>query len=465
MNTTQKESNTFIIYCVEAIYLVMIILICNLIAIGFLSNFTFDLYHQGRYSEAFYNMWLKIISGDIGIDRSVLAGETFIINGKTVAYFLPFPALVRGFFSLIYIGQYPLPSFLLGISLYVISVYFLFKEILQLYSIKNIFNILSAWFPLFVIPIITLFIESSIYWEAIIWGLSLFLLECLFFIKYLKNQKNTLNIYILFFIASLSLFTRPTYAFASGVMLILYSVNEFKHKRITVKNIPAIIIFLSALIMLGVLNYQKWGSAFEFSPLKYHEQLIGTERGRLAELSPSISYKRIPEAVEYYFMIGNDNFIHKSPFIKPGNKILPFSLEHFDYKEWYFSITLTMPIFLILSLFGIVNVFQKSPITKFKLIPIIVLAFVPCLLALMLISMALRYKAEFYSFILITSMIGLCSILVKFEKIEIIKMISAPVLILSVFFIINSTLLERHLFFQCKNINPIFICNWYENNK
>jgi len=60
----------------ETIYLLIIIFICNLIAIGFLSNFTFDLLHQGRFSEAFYNMWQKLSSGDVGIDRDVLVDET-----------------------------------------------------------------------------------------------------------------------------------------------------------------------------------------------------------------------------------------------------------------------------------------------------------------------------------------------------------------------------------------------------
>ena len=53
-------------------------------AFVFYTNFTFDLTNESRYPSTFFNMWNKMVDGDVGIDREYLPGETFLINGKTI---------------------------------------------------------------------------------------------------------------------------------------------------------------------------------------------------------------------------------------------------------------------------------------------------------------------------------------------------------------------------------------------
>jgi hypothetical protein len=57
-------------------------------------------------------MWLKLNNGELTADRHIIYEEAMVIDSKTYAYFLPFPALVRGIYSLLQLGQYVIPLML-----------------------------------------------------------------------------------------------------------------------------------------------------------------------------------------------------------------------------------------------------------------------------------------------------------------------------------------------------------------
>lgn len=436
------------------LYLLVVNIILLIIAFSFLSDFTYNLFHEkGRYSRLYHNMWERMVDGNFEVDYKFIGGEAFIINGKIIAYFLPFPALVRGFFSIFDIGIYPIPSFLIAILIYSFSTYFLFWNILNFYNTKNINFILKSWFPILLIPIVSLFVESSVFWEVILWGQAIFTLLLLFTLKYL-DRKNLSSLVVVLLIASCALFTRPTYAVGASVLvftLFIYTIFSKNYKQA-----PIYLIYIIGLAFLGYLNYKRWGNVFDFAPLQFHEQMLGNKRGELAAISPSISLYRIPDALTYYFGIFGGNLNLSPPFVHGVTKEFFFKLGYFDNREMNYSIPLLLPVNFLLSVYGFFLLLKNYKIfSKENLYKLLFLIFVCSVLAfimLTLISLALRYRGEFFPLLSITSMIGILFLSNKYsDKTIRISFIFTTVAFL---FVVLGLIPERftlYSFFRCHN--------------
>jgi hypothetical protein len=390
-------------------------------------------------------MWKHLIHGNVSVDHQYIAGEAFLINGNVIAYFLPLPALIRGFFSSLSFGEYPLPSILTAIAIYAIAVYYLFRDILANIALKNKDSILKICYPFLLIPLISLFVESSVYWESIIWGLSLFTLLTLFFLKYIKNPcfVNLLSINI---IASLALFTRPTYIVAVAILIFVSFLFDFNSKRY--KHLPIYFIFLISFLFLGLLNYAKFGNIFEFSPLQYHEQLLNTERGKMAAIYQALSFKRIPDAIVYYFGIFQGNLNFNAPFIHGVFHDLVFNYYYFDYREMNYSLPLIFPFHLMLSYFGFLSFSEyRNPLAFFKTTNVLaIINFVPGFLILMITAMSLRYRGEFLPIIIFMSIFGCIYVARNYERN--IKKIMISISIFSFLFVVLGLLSERYYLYS-----------------
>ena len=119
-----------------------------------------EIYHDGG---AFYEMYKSLIHGDVSISPDALPGECWIINGKYIPYELPYPALLRGLLSIIGLGKVPLPELLLAIIIYNLSIYYLLKELIIVFSEKHKKEILK-WYPFLILPIFNLMVNQSIYY-------------------------------------------------------------------------------------------------------------------------------------------------------------------------------------------------------------------------------------------------------------------------------------------------------------
>lgn len=446
----------------EFLYLGLVISLFILFAFTLISDFSFSFFYKVRFGEAFFDMWKRLIAGDVTISHSVLNLESYIINGQTIPYFLPFPATIRGFLSIFQMGEYPIPSILMGVTLYSISVYFLLKEVVTFVVCEEPNAILKAWYPFFLLPIASLFVEASIYWEAIIWALALFITQAFLFLSFSRNKKPAAK-YLLLIVSSLILFTRPTYGVASGVLVAILFILDVKAGNYSIRNLLPYCVFIFALALLALLNYQRWGNPFEFAPLARHEQLIGTERGRMAAISPNLSVKRIPETLDYYFSVSRLNFSSRPPFINFGGATFP-PKSYFDYKERYYSITLLLPFCVLASLFGVYILSRKKLLnsnsnTKNIFQLYLFISMIPAFLVLLLIAMSLRYRSEFYVFLIFTSMIGI-SFLQKTVCSRNIFISAFLVTLVAFVLVVNGLFAERYMFFKCGDRNPQAICTW-----
>lgn len=153
-----------------------------LFAFTILSDFSYDLFYKVRYSEVFFDMWKRLVVGDVTIDPSLLFPEFFIINGRTIPYQLPLPAVVRGVLSIFGLGRHSIPSLLFAALLCSASVYFLFNEVLIVAGCRERKAVLTTWYPFLLLPMVSMFVEASDYWESILWAFTLFITQGFLFI-------------------------------------------------------------------------------------------------------------------------------------------------------------------------------------------------------------------------------------------------------------------------------------------
>lgn len=394
---------------------------------------SWDFNRQFLLSDLFLNMWEHFQDGNLYVDANIIGREGFLINGKTTAYFLPFPALVRGVLSFFYDGRSAILSMLMASAIYLTASWLIFKKLIELSSISNpITKYFSKLFFILLIcspPILGLMTYPDVFTEAIAWGYSIFLLCIYFSITALSGKDKELNLTILSVLAGLSLFTRPPYLVASSILLILtlvicrLSKTEDRSKRSISKNlIFPIIIFSVFLTLLGCFNYLKWGRPFEFYPLEHYLMYSKEDYENLLRIGTT-KINRIPESFSYYFLPWVDNFSSAIPWLKTG------SYNYFEgfgspvnYREPTYPITITMPWYVLSGVLGIWALLSslRFPTEGNKqlalaLLPSAIATCAPIAAILALHANAWRYAGEFIPAITIFSMLGWLYLLKKLD--------------------------------------------------
>ena len=165
-------------------------------------NFTKDY----ELSALFLNMWDHLSNFDVFVDDEIIGGEGWIINGKTTAYFLPFPALVRGVLSIFGFGKSSTLSILIAVIVFITSSIFIWLNFYnQMNLISKKMNLITSGMVIIFIslcsPIIALIGYPAPFWEVILWAAALFIAACFFSIHLLAaNTLKTKTSYLLFVI-------------------------------------------------------------------------------------------------------------------------------------------------------------------------------------------------------------------------------------------------------------------------
>lgn len=450
--------------------LTIVLIAVGLVFVGYIFFGNFEnggLVNKVRYGEAYYNMWENISHGSVEVDPRYISGEIFKVDGKNIAYFLPLPAFVRALWSLVDLGEYPMPSILSGLIIYCLGIYLLLTEIMLSMNSRIESSDIKFLYLFFLVPISSLYVEASIYWEAIIWGLAIFINLLYFYFRYIRDSR-LLNMCLFQFVAVLCLFTRPTYAFASAVAVMLMSffdINRIRKdcnyswRRMLIAGCPYT-IFLIGVLSLLFLNYLRWGDVFEFSPLRFHEQLIGTERGRLASINPALSPSRIISSLVYYFGVSSSGIKNIFPYIQ----IDTFNAGpgiYYDYIEHRISFLLSLPFHIavaMISLFSLKNDINGAR-SNYANISVILIAFTPILIILMAISLAIRYRSEFYPLLIVLDMFLVVRALKCNRSLTLWSILIISVI--SLLIVLNSVVVERLSMHGYENNNPAYLIKIY----
>ena len=409
------------------------------LALYLLQNGDIHLKQRVFLDDVYFDMWKHLIHLDITADKKAIGPEAFIVNGKIIAYFLPFPALVRGILSIFHLGAYPVLSMLLGFLVFVI-----YSEKIFLLTLKIVFPeskinpfIKYGWliFIAFGSPFLSVMENSSTYWEAIIWGAAMYMV-CLYLSTAILSMPRNISLLAVFsLVCGLTLFTRPTFtvgaALIFGLTIVMLFVNLLKPNGSNIitrhhiyrlnELIGAAVIFVVFGVLLGALNFARWGNPFEFQPLNKNVQYMGNSRATNFDKYGSMRLDRIPQNTAYYFFPSKDNFSSESPFIQSGHTDYFVGLaKNFDYLEPTLPIPLILPVYFLLTIFGLV-VFIWNMVPSFRknnhstfppaMLPAAISAFVPGLLLLPYTAEVMRYAGDFTPGIMFFSIYAIVIIL------------------------------------------------------
>ncbi len=389
--------------------------------------------------DVYFDMWKHLIHLDVTADKKAIGPEAFIVNGKIISYFLPFPALVRGILSIFHLGAYPVLSMLLGFLVFVIYSEKIFLLALKIVLPESKINpfIKSAWLILiaFGSPFLSVMENSSTYWEAIVWAAAMYMI-CLYLSMAILSKPWNISLFIIFsLVCGLTLFTRPTFtvgaALVFGLTIVMLFVNLLKPNDSNIitqhpiyrlnELIGVAVIFVVFGVLLGALNFARWGNAFEFQPLNKNVQYMGNSRATNFDKYGALRFDRIPQNAAYYFFPSKDNFSSESPFIQAGhtNYFAGFA-KNFDYLEPTLAIPIILPIYFLLTIFGLIVVirnvalsFRKNNRSIFPpaLLPAAISALVPGVLLLPYTAEVMRYAGDFTPGIMFFSIYAIVIIL------------------------------------------------------
>ncbi len=419
------QSNRQLFYITAACLLVLTGYMLFLLTLG-----SFDVYAVYSLSLLFWDMWENLIRLSVAVDSDLVGLEGFDVNGITTAYFLPFPSFIRGLWSLVGYGQSAVLSVALGGGIFFLGSLLMWRLVYQNitqckpHAHPRLF-VIGILFATALSPMVGMMSYPTVFWEAIIWAATLFLIACLFSMHCLSAPGAYRKFLLIFtLVCSLCLFTRATFSLVVCLLFALTIVSvvylECQHKTPWVHMLRnrmiwlCIITFALALSLLLLLNYAKWANPFEFYPLQYYKMWSEEQKLRYFSHAGALDWSRLPTTFAYYFLPTAENWSWKAPFIQMASSHSLPNIEAFDYFEPRLALTLTQPIAVALSTLGIVVLFflmlRHALASYLYILPAALTSLIPIFFILSIHSLSIRYTGDFIPALMIFSFVGLAGI-------------------------------------------------------
>ena len=404
----------------------IVLLICTPISLLILTYLItigdFNVMREFHYSTVFFDMFNRLSRLDFGISPDLIGSEAFRVNGITTTYFLPFPSLIRGALSIFGYGKSAVLSVLLASAVYLLSQGLLFLEVLNNQKIigtkYKIYSSVGLACITLAPPIIPMMSYPNMFIEAIIWGYSIFTLILYLCISLLTSPSQK-KLILFSLMCGIGLFTRAPYSltitilFLLTVYLIWSKHNYFlRQKKLSYASLG---IFVGFLGILGAYNLMKWGSPLEFYSLEHY----GYGPTELAEFQKqgALHWSRMISGFSYYFLPNSHNFISQWPFINISSfGVLEGLGRSINYREPSYPIPLSIPIYFILTIVGMLIVgkiiYHTLKNSSFNpILPSALCALIPPLIITCHHARAIRYMGEFIPAITLFSIIGITILL------------------------------------------------------
>jgi hypothetical protein len=388
-------------------------------------------------SSVFFDMWNHLHHLDLALDPRAIGDEGFRMGDKVTAYFLPLPALVRGFLSIFQQGDSALVSMLMAVFFFVVAsvaiwriLFSLLREIRPHLS-PHTFQLGIIFFS-FCTPIMTTLVFPGVFWEAISWGAASFISAAALSILLLQGNARSFPTaqYLAFaFACGVALFTRATFSFASCWLFLLTTIFLLYQRHISTNPVKdtliqnkqavwGVLLFICLLACLLFFNYSKWGNPFEFYPIDKYI-MWGPNEQEIFNKIGALSISRIPENFAFFFIPSADNFLATKPFIQFGVHHYFSGLGAFNYTEPTLPLTLTIPVTILLFFIGLGFFFfnirrHKKIILIF--FPSAICSLIPVIFILSHHAQSLRYAGDFMPALVIFSQIGIANLIIIFSK-------------------------------------------------
>jgi hypothetical protein len=367
-------------------------------------------------------------------------------DGETIAYWLPFPGLVRliiSFFFLVpnfifeMIGFTPIirdDTYFSTLSMafsYFFCLYFTYRIFMLSQTIEESRHCASSNTTKKIIVILSLinpywlfFPSTAVFFESISWAVTMTVVLTYFFLKfYFTEKKIFLTIFSL--LLFLSYFTRVVEIISATVLTIILIASYVLKKRCFERNlIPQVASLFLGPIFLGILNKARWDSWTTLVPIKNATATQASSiRLAAAENYGNIEFFRVPANFDYYLLPDPKSFINEFPFIQLTNMRFNYSMVSMDYAEPKLTVWLTFPVVALISLtfiFWSIKNYSKSTNVQKNLLGVFVLITVSAGLGvsslLVAPALALRYLADWYPLFIPFCILFFARLGLKIEK-------------------------------------------------
>jgi len=314
-------------------------LVCLLSSIWYLvllTDGTLDLWHPTPLGRVYADMAARLLQHDFTIDPVAIDREAFHRDGKIYSYFGIFPAFFRMPFALAGVAIPPLARLSCWAALTIAAVLQASMLLAVYRHLPRTAHARTACVAalialLFTGPQLGLTFSAWIYNEPIVWGVVLELLFIRIVLgRILEGEVLSLGDWTLLgALAGLAFLTRPTDAVGMSIGLgclgLYFPLAAAAGGRLSpraaaasvLRNAAAAAILFTPLLLLTLyVNWQRWGTPFEFMPMGLSTQTIeDPRRMRVYREYGSFELLHAPVAVIYYF------------FGMPGRS---FFAEHID---------------------------------------------------------------------------------------------------------------------------------------
>jgi len=285
---------------------------------------------------------------DVTVDPAVITGEAFVVNGRTHMYFGPWPSMVRFVLNAVFPalqGRWSrLMVFAAGI-LSVIALFRIFSRALERNPLlapadRRFWRFAGTAAFAFASPLFFLVSSSSIYHEAILWGVagSLWALS-------LEGAASSIA-------AGIALLSRMTCGFPWLLAKLLPS-RESNRSRV-----QSLMPILFACGIQGLVNGLRFGSPFTFADFRYYAGSSFDPKTPYL-LYGSFNPWRIPDALGIYLGFDGDAFSSKFPWMRLTLQT-PAAREIFGWWEPVLSLWTGSTAILLLAAVGLFRFFRKQ---------------------------------------------------------------------------------------------------------
>jgi hypothetical protein len=394
-----------------------------------LSNGTFQLFAPEMLDKAFGNMLTHLLRGEFTVDRQAIGHEAFTRDGKTYAYFGIFPALLRLFaVPFTDLARAELAR-LYCLASVVIFVALQLRMLLMIHYSLPVANRRPEYLVVMVAatvlsgPQLLILVSAMIYHEPVLWSavmaaaFNLIVVRAAFGGGSLRNY----DLVLLAAFAGMALNTRASIGVAlylGTILLVAWTVyapdratKQFSHqeRRLPSTTLPPIAILGLAAVVVGIVNFERWGSAFTFANFNDYDMRLTAypNLGDLLHKYGEFDVRRVWLGALYY-ATDIPYLLHTWP---PFAKFLQARVQVIDGPPT--TPILTNPLTIILAGIGLYCVAWKPELSA-QSVAILRLALLGHAAAVILVfawmGLCYRYRFDFAPFMTLAALIGYRSV-------------------------------------------------------
>lgn len=395
------SKNTFLISILKRLPLLVALAVSVIVFWWLLSQSTWSLIGAGWRGDSFDSLARSLLKGQADVEPERIGVEAFTVNGRIFMYFGPLPALLRLPFV---IAKSPWVNSLSPLSCFVACVLSVaaFCTLCMPWARRNPF--MAAWTLLgFALgsPLFFLGMSTSIYHEAILWGLAGALWSVTSLIFLLSSERQKIQWLTLCSIAAgLTLLARITFGFpaylcvASGFFL---SIRGDRRK--IVRACLAVLPAVTAVLVQMLYNYMRFDSVFITAPYGPN----------VSSVDPAIhggwsNWRRLPEIFSLYFIPTPQYFLSSFPFVRMVMPEYGDPSLFFPWKEPVAPLTVTTPWLITFAVAGAIAVIRRRALEVVLIGALLIGCWYP---VLTLFSTTERYVAEFIPALVFIAVMGL----------------------------------------------------------